>query len=192
MPLYQDDDAAFETPTDWVDRSIVAHGIPADGTPGSASPHIAMTRSPIRKGDTLYSHVDRQLLDLARTLKDFDLLESRETTCGGVPAVFVRYTWMGQRGRVEQTVTTVERVLAPGRVCTSFTTTARAEDAAQTSALFDEVLKSIRFDVGARERASRPGPAAQTMLPPPPERPSGFQELGAPVIPMPGQRSRQR
>src|SRR5262249_51411780 len=94
MPRYQDKDILFEAPKDWTDRTIVAFTAPLDSTKNKeTAPNIVMTREPMRDEDTLRTHADRQLLELGRQLKEFDLLESRETELSGLPAIFLRYTW---------------------------------------------------------------------------------------------------
>jgi hypothetical protein len=185
MPRHQDKDASFETPQTWVDRTIVAYAAPIEND-RDAAPNFVMTRNAIREGDTLRSHADRQLLDLGRHLKDFDLLESKETMLGGQPAIFMRYTWMGHYGRLEQSVTLVERFLEQGRTATAFTTTAPAQDAAKTRPLFDEMLKSVRFDgqPGPSPGGGGGGPLSG--------RPSQLPDPTAPVVPMPGYRGGRR
>jgi hypothetical protein len=187
MPRHQDKDLSFETPDGWVDRTIVAYASPTDEQGREAAPNFVMTREQMREGDSLRSHADRQLLELGRHLKDFDLLESKETQLGGQPAIFLRYTWMGHFGRLLQTVTIVERQHPErGRVAASFTTTAKSDEALRTNAIFNEILKSVKFDGGDG-------------APPPPPRSSGPEsggrgsiDAGAPVVPMPGFRGGRR
>lgn len=183
MPRHQDKDASFETPQNWVDKTIVAYAAPSE-KPRDPAPNFVMTREAIREGDSLRSHADRQLLELGRHLKDFDLLESKETQLGGQPAVFLRYTWMGHYGRLEQTVSIVERFMEQGRMATAFTTTAPAQDAAKARPLFDEMLRTVRFD----------GPQGPPGAPQPPPPASGrpMPDAGAPVVPMPGYRGGRR
>ena len=182
MPRHQDKDASFETPQTWVDRTIVAYAAPTESE-REAAPNFVMTRTAIREGDTLRSHADRQLLELGRHLKDFDLLESKEMVLGGQPAVYMRYTWMGHYGRLEQSVTTVERMLEQ-RMATAFTTTAPADVAAQTRPIFDDMLRSVRFEAPQGPVGGPPPMSGRPSLPP--------EEPGAPVVPMPGYRGGRR
>jgi hypothetical protein len=189
MPRHQDKDAAFDTPADWVDRTIVAYSAPADDTGREAAPNFVMTREPMRDADSLRGHADRQLLELGRHLKGFDLLESKETTLGGAPAIYMHYTWMGHAGRLDQSVTIVERPApyrAETRVAVSFTTTSKAEDAEKMKPVFAEMLKTVRFD---QAPPSDGGP------PPPTSRPlpsSALPPTDAPLVPMPGYRGGRR
>jgi hypothetical protein len=193
MPLHTDKDASFETPEDWVDRTIVAHSA-ASSKPRDAAPNFVMTREAMREGDTLRAHADRQLLELGRHLKDFDLLESKETTLGGQPAVFLRYTWMGHLGLLEQTVTIVARVFEHGRLATSFTTTAPSQDASKAKPVFEEILKTVRFDGTEAPRTSpsppRP-PLGRSPLSYEPDEHPPTRSVPAPSVPMPGRRKRR-
>ena len=181
MPRRQDQDTFFETPPEWVDRTIVAYAAPSDPATKEAAPNFVMTREPIRPSDSLRAHTDRQLLELGRHLKDFDLLESSDTSLGGSPAVLLRYTWMSHFGRLEQTVTVVDRPAEKGRVATSFTTTCKFEDAPKLKALFADLLRSVRFD--------QPPPGGS--IPPMPSRPPTANDV-VPFVPMPGQRGDRR
>ncbi len=177
MPRHQDADAFFETPQGWQDRTIVAHAA-STAKKGDPAPNFVMTKDPIREGDSLRGHVDRQMLEMGRHLKDFDLLEIHDTVLGGEPAVFLRYTWMGHFGRLEQTVTAVERLIDRVRMATSFTTTAPAQDAASVRPMFDAMLKSVRFGGGS----GPPGGALPSGTPPAVDP----RDVEAPSIPMPG------
>jgi hypothetical protein len=179
MPRYQDKDILFEAPKDWTDRTIVAFSAPLDATKNKeTAPNIVMTREPMRDEDTLRTHADRQLLELGRQLKDFDLLESRETELAGLPAIFLRYTWVSHLGELEQSLTMVERRLPEGRVAATFTTTVGKADAANARPVLNQILQNVRFEPSGPPRPS--GPAG----PPPPP----IAEPSAPIVPMPGTR----
>jgi hypothetical protein len=183
MPRYEDDDVTFETPQDWEDRSVVAHvGSPgADGT----TPNVMVTREPMRDGETLRGYRDRQLVDLAQQLHEFDVVESKEDTIDGHPAIILRYTLEGPDGVVEQTMTMVERVMPDQkRVAVCIATSAPKSAAGAARPVFAEILRSVRF--GAVP-AGQPPPV---MAPPPvmPPAPVAGPPEAPPYVPMPGMR----
>src|ERR1700733_2915968 len=179
MPRHQDKDLSFDTPPEWIDRSIIAHSSPPAADQNESAPNVVVTREEMRESDTLRTHADRQLLELGKQLTDFDLLESRETQLGGLPAILLRYGWTSHFGPLEQTVTLVERMTAKGRVAILFTTTVGREDAAKARPIFADMLQSVRFDQGqGQPPPPSPGPpSSQTPAP---------MAGPAPVVPMPG------
>ena len=139
---------------------------------------MVMTQEKLRDGDTLRVHADRQLMELAKQLHDFDLLESRETTCGGMPAVFMRFLWTSHFGALEQSMTLVE----VERKVTSFTTTAPVENASEARALFNEMLKSVHFAPEGEPVSLAPPMSSQAH--------ANGDDL--PIVPMPGFRGTRR
>jgi hypothetical protein len=186
MPRYEDHDVTFESPDDWEDRSIVAHiGYPDDK---GATPNVMITREPMKEGETLSEYRDRQIVDLAQQLKDFEIYESRDARVDGNPAISLRYTLDSPEGTIEQTLTMVERALPDGkRMVFSFATSTPATSVSTARKLLEDVLKTVRFG------SPPPGGA-----PPPPSMPpmvpssSGGAGQGGdmPYVPMPGQRRR--
>jgi hypothetical protein len=173
---------AFAAPPDWVERSIVSFCAPAP--PGTKNaPNIVLTEEPMREGETLNTYSSRYLAELAQQLPHFDVVETSETTLGGLPATFVRFLWVSNLGGIEQSITLVERAASSGRVVFSLTSTASAENAEQMRPMFAEIARSIRFDAQETTRtvsdvAPRPSPApAQTP-----------ETLFMPELPMPGAR----
>jgi hypothetical protein len=183
MPRRHDRDISFDPPPDWMDRSMVAYAAPTDDPTKEGAPNFVMTREPMRDTDTLRSHADRQLIELGRQLRDFDLLESKETTLGGGPAVHLRYTWMSHFGRLEQSVIVTERPADKGRMAVAFTTTSRTEEAAKMKSVFADMLRSVRFD--------GPQPPPGGSIPPPTSSGRPLDNV-TPFVPMPGHRERDR
>ena len=175
MPRHQDKDVSFEAPADWADRTFVAFTAPPEAAANKDSaPNIVMTREPMRPGDTLRTHADRQLLELGKQLKDFDLLESRETELSGQPAIVLRYLWVSHIGALEQSMTLVARPTETGNAVTTFTTTTTPQDAARARPFFTQILQTVRF-----EGNGAPPPKAS---PPTPTSPQDQP----PLVPMPG------
>ena len=104
---------------------------------------------------------------MSRVLEGFDILESRDASLGGLPAVHVRFRWTSSIGPVEQTLTMCESPCEPGDGCryaTLVTTSSHATLAEQAKPMFDALLRSLHF---GRPHAALPVPLA--MRQPPPE-----------------------
>jgi hypothetical protein len=176
MPHHLDHDVSFNTPPEWLDRSVVVFEAPAP-KPLQRSWNVVMTREPIREGDNLRTHADRLLLELARTLAGFDLLESRELELGGQAAMYLRYTCATATGVLEQSVTLAARAGAAGGSLTIFTTTAPIEEAEAARAVFKEILSSVQFGPPRPPKIGVPRASAPTL------------DLAPLHVPMPGVRS---
>jgi hypothetical protein len=155
---------SFDVPEGWTDRTILAFAAPSDD-PKDHQPNVVMTREDLAEGDTVRTHADRTLLDMAKNLEGFDILESRETTLGGLRAVHLRFKWKSNAGELEQGMTLCEGPPQPGdkgRFATIITTTAQDKALAEVRPYFDRLLSSFQF-----ARAGGPPPGA----PPPPADP---------------------
>jgi hypothetical protein len=182
MPRHEYRGVSLDPPADWIDRTIVAFSAPAQSDNKSA-PNLVITNEPMREGDTLRVCADRQLMEIAKQLQDFDICESTTTTVGGLPAISMRFTWTAHFGALEQTITLVERTTEAGRVVTSFAATAKVQDAKTTHGIFENVLKSVSFGPPAAVTHSEP---PRPLSQPPPSR-----DPEEPFVPMPGYRQRR-
>jgi hypothetical protein len=141
MPRYQNADLNFEVPSDWQDRTIVAFAAPAK--PGRAlAPNLVLTRDPAGDKESVASYADRQLVEFAKRLDDFDLQERRERTLGGLPAVEFEFTWNNTLGVLQQRQVCV---LLGKRTVLNFTLSALQEDFPALEPAFNTILASVRF-----------------------------------------------
>jgi hypothetical protein len=176
----------FIPPRDWVDRTMIAFSAPAPAGTKNA-PNVVMTHEWMRDADSLRVHAERQLMELGRQLQGFDILESRETTLGGLEAIRMRFGWLSHFGALEQSLTMVERNVQGRRVATTFTTTAMADEAAAVETTFEAFLASVRFGAHHSDRVPAPSFTPSTLPPPP-----SHVEPIAPLVPMPGFRTPRR
>jgi hypothetical protein len=164
-------------PDGWTDASIIAL------TRGRTS--VVVTSERIRDADTLHTHAMRRVAELGTQLVGFDLAYVRDDVVGGLPAILARFTWIDDRGPIEQSMAFVERTGSGERAVTVVTSTLPAarppvETTAMRAAL-DAVVAGIVFEDSPRETA----PPA-----PPPRVASRF--YSPPEIPMPGVASGRR
>jgi hypothetical protein len=143
MPGFRSEQVAFEAPDNWEDKTIVAFAAPA--TPGKFSPNIVMTKEPLKQGETLRNYADRQIMELARRLDGFDLIDSGDRTLGNLPALEYKFAWRSEHAELHQrTVLTavVDTVF-------TFTGTATHADEAPLDEAMDQLLATVRFQAPA-------------------------------------------
>lgn len=139
MAQFRNDLVAFEAPADWDDKTIVAFAAPV--MPGKFSPNLVMTKDKLKPGETLRSYGDRQIMELARRLEGFDLVDSGERTLGGLPALEYRFSWISDVAQLHQhTVMT-----AAGDQILTFTGTAVREEEAVLDKAMEQTLSTVSF-----------------------------------------------
>jgi hypothetical protein len=178
MATHQHKGMTFDLPDRWVDRTVVAFSAPPQpDIPKEHLPNVVMTREALAEGDTLRTHADKTLLEMAKQLDGFDILESRETLLAGLRAVHIRFKWTSSFGELEQAMTMCEAPPEPddtGRFATLITTSAHAKVAAQARPVFEQVLSSFRFTNPGGSLppgGGRPAPSLAPEPPPLPESP---------------------
>lgn len=143
MAGYRSDQVAFEAPESWEDKTIVAFAAPP--TPGKFSPNVVMTKEALKSGESLRSYADRQIMELARRLEGFDLIESGERTVGGLNALEYRFSWTSEHAELHQHTVMV----APKDQVLTFTGTATHEDDASLDEAMVHLLSTISFPTAA-------------------------------------------
>ena len=83
-------DASIELPDGWVDRTVLTYVGP---DAGSGSPSLVVTRDDLPDGVTLGRYASMQDAAIRAGLEGVDLVEERETTVAGRPAVRHTYAW---------------------------------------------------------------------------------------------------
>jgi hypothetical protein len=175
MARYDHDGISFEAPDDWTDRTMLAVVAPAP--PGTKNaPNMIMTQERMREGDTLRTHADRQLMELAKQLNGFEILDSRDTTVCGLPAITMNFAWGSPMGNLVQTMTLVERSTPMGRSIISFTGTSPSDVSAQCAALWSQMLRSVRI-------GPPPAPGEASSRSAQPAAPSSVEYIPIPGLP---------
>jgi hypothetical protein len=151
MPRYQSADLKFDVPADWQDRTITAFAAPPK--PGrKVVPNLVLTREAGDGRESVTAYADRQLVEFAKRLDDFELEQRRERPLGGLPAVELTFTWHNPLGVLRQRQLCV---LLRGHTVLNLTLSALAEDFAAVEPAFDAILASLHFPeaVGLPNRA---------------------------------------
>jgi hypothetical protein len=185
MNQYHHREISFAAPQGWVDRSMVAFSAPKLKDEPPTGTNIVMSREPLPPGDTLRTHADRQLLAMGRTLEDFQIVESRELQVGGHNAILFRFRWRSVVAVLEQSMVLVESGTVPESCVTTFTSTARDQEAAEMRTVFAETLETVRFGATPPPEDFSAPPSSHAS-----EDPISIM-IEVPDVPMPGSRRRR-
>jgi hypothetical protein len=135
-------EGALELPEGWEDRSVLALSFPAGSKKPEAS--FAITRDAAAAGQpTLAAYVDRQMVDLGRSLTRFDLVERAREMLDGEPAERLEFTWRSPDGatvRQRQTIVRLENGWALTLTCTT-----QESRFAQYQPAFEKLIRTFRF-----------------------------------------------
>jgi hypothetical protein len=139
---YEDKEIALEVPDHWEDRSIIAFSAPADPKKPMV-PNVVITREKPNPGENFDEYANRQLVQNARTVNQFKLLNHSKTTLGGAPAVDIGFAWRHEVLGVslQQRQLIVQR----GPRMLSIVLTATDEDYAALEAEFEAILATVRM-----------------------------------------------
>lgn len=137
MAGFKNELVAFEAPKNWDDKTIVAFAAPA--TPGKFSANVVMTKDTLKPGESLRSYADRQIMELARRLEGFDLIESGERTVAGLPALEYRFSWTSEHAELHQHTV----MFAPSEQVLTFTGTATHDDEATLDDAMEQLLATV-------------------------------------------------
>lgn len=83
-------DAAIQLPDGWADRTVLTYVGPDRG---SGSPSIVLTRDALDAGVSLGRYAAMQDAAIRAGIEGVELLEERETTLAGKPALRHTYRW---------------------------------------------------------------------------------------------------
>ena len=111
----------------------------------SFRPNIIFSTDRMRQGEAFSTYVDRQLIELARTLKRFALRRRSTLMVGGVEAIQFVVGWVGAQGPVEQWITMLPR----GDAIRTITATVAKGGADGMQAVIDELLASMAITLTA-------------------------------------------
>lgn len=144
MPQQGYKNITIDVPQEWQDKTVLAFAAPPRAGK-VAQPNVVVTRDSLPVGQSIRTYGAKQLAELAKALREFELLDSREVNVGGLAGVEYRFTWEGDAGPIFQ------RMLLAPLQDTVVTVTASAPKAeATTSAeVFDKILASVSFGPAA-------------------------------------------
>jgi len=141
MPRHHDPLVSFDVPRDWDNRTIIVFRAPVEGD--ERAPNLVMTRDRIPEDDEdLFAYADRQVADLAKQLRGFVILGSKEEEVDGHPAITVSFTSDSKDGQLVQRLTMVQ---LPDRQVASFTLTAPEVEVNRVAPLFQRMMESVSF-----------------------------------------------
>jgi hypothetical protein len=104
MRIYRIDEASFNIPDEWSDKSVNVFS-PSGDLPGDLS--FVITRGSLGSGQNLASYVEEQLKELSTTLPQFRLIRKYESTVNTLPAYKTEFTWKAEEKSMIQQQTYV-------------------------------------------------------------------------------------
>ncbi len=126
-------------PRGWGKKALIAF---TNGIEGEEGASVVVRVESIDPRTKLSRFVDGLLIELAKTLPGFALIERRDAKLGGQPALELEFTWMAQGVCYRQTHTNM--MFAPGQVvCVITSASQRRSD--QFKQTFEAVLQGVRF-----------------------------------------------
>ncbi|MFO0761714.1 MAG: DUF1795 domain-containing protein [Byssovorax sp.] len=99
MTSYVTNDAEFDVPEEWTDRSINIFAV------GSTPPlplSFVISRDYMKPGQELVDFVEEQLGQTAKNLPKFRLISKRQIVVDGNPALQAEFVWFAEQGAMHQ------------------------------------------------------------------------------------------
>lgn len=138
MGTYNINEAAFELPGVWDDKTVNILGAPA---PDGSNYRLVVTRMDLEEGQALPAFVEKHLLEQSRQLRGFELLGQRESVIGDLPAMEAKLSWLSDGKAVFQYVAFVQYY----KGVVIFTGSSLAKYAESCEELMGELLPTLRF-----------------------------------------------
>jgi hypothetical protein len=139
---------SFDLPEGWTDRTVLAFTAPAKPQARYAA-NVVVMRDPLRPNETARFLVEQQLSDLARSARNFDILELSDQTVLGRPAVVARIGYTHPVfGDLVQEMTVLDAPPLPGDpapMVLTITTSVAKEDEEAMRPLFARILGGMRL-----------------------------------------------
>jgi hypothetical protein len=99
MPTYTVNEASWEIPTGWRDRTV---NIFSYGTEPPLPLSLVVSRDELKSGQTLADFADEQVKQFGEKLHQFRLLGKRQLTVSGAVALEAEFTWRSEKGPMHQ------------------------------------------------------------------------------------------
>lgn len=138
MALYTINEAEFDLPDDWIDKTT---NIFAAGGKQPPALGFVITREPLDESRDLVEFVEEKLDDITPQLKDFKIREQRQIEVSGGLALDLEFTWRSDAGLMHQRQTYVPC----GRVLLILTATARRELRPEHRTQIEGILASFKL-----------------------------------------------
>lgn len=139
MSTYRTNECLLDVPGDWHDRSIHVFTV-GDGPPFQMT--VVINKDEMKEGDNLAEFADQRLDQMESQLKQFTLIEKRQSELGGRPALEAEFKWRSDQGTMHQ-----RQLFVPSDSSVILiTVTAPFEIRPPQREQVDGVLASLRFE----------------------------------------------
>lgn len=136
--MYRINEGSIDLPREWQDRTINV----VASNPSGVGVSMTITRDDLPWGMGFAEYVDDQAKQAGTALKDFRVIERREITVGGAPAVEIECRWVAKQGAIHQLITTVQH----GRKVLVLTASAGGEMSRDQQTEMRRIVASLQLD----------------------------------------------
>jgi hypothetical protein len=140
MKTYRLHEADIQIPDNWQDNTINAFSL-SSGKSGNVA-NLTITRDAVTQSKDVQSYADQQLVEAAKKLKGYKLIDRRSTQINGQSSIEANFTWLTpERIEIQQRQVYVMR----DKTFIIFTLTARANDFKDYENTWVTIVNSIRL-----------------------------------------------
>jgi hypothetical protein len=142
MKSYRLNEADLILPDNWKDTTINAFILPSSNKAGEAEATFVITRDSETKQDGVEHYADLQLVEAAKKLNRYKLIERRQTKISNRPAIQVDYTWVTPE-RIE--IRQRQAYVSYQSAILIFTLTVRASDFEPHQPAWENAISSLKL-----------------------------------------------
>lgn len=140
MSTYQMNEASFDLPAGWRDQSVNIFVVGGPEPPMHLS--VVISRDRLKEGLELVDHIEKQLADIGKKLRNFRVLGKRQLEIEGVAALEAELTWVAEQTPMHQR----QIYLQSGSRVLIVTATAPIKIADEHNEQLDAMLGTLRFE----------------------------------------------
>jgi hypothetical protein len=141
MSHYNYHDFNLSIPDEWVNRTIVAFAAPPD-TNRRIAPNIVISQDLVKENESVKDYADQQLVEFAKTLKNFKLQNRQEIVLNALPAIELLFEWDNNNTLLQQQQIFV---VTKRPVVLSIVTTALKSEFSEMEPVFNSIIQSVKF-----------------------------------------------
>jgi hypothetical protein len=149
MKAYTLNEADIEVPEHWKDGTINAFMLPSSKDAREADASLVITRDADAESADVEKYADSQLVNAAKNLNRYRLIERRSSSISDEPAMEIDFTWITPE-RIE--IRQRQAYVRHEDLFLIFTLTSRASDFARYEGVWEETIASVQLHNSSTDR----------------------------------------